>query len=256
MSYLQQDLTSQARGDTWNLQFNMQDVDGNVLDITGNQYWFTLKSDVSLTDAQAELQVGPIAIPAGEAAQGIVKITVSGISTNILAPATYNYDLQEVESNGTVNTLLIGKIRVKADVTRTADYSGSATVTTSSAGRALYSAETTTTSTTEIFLGGVENSRLSIEDDGILSFDALVAGRDNTTGNACAFQLFGALKKDTTTTELIGSVGKVILGEDDAAFDANITADDTNDSLKLEVTAASTNTTKWTAEVQYTQVSF
>ena len=85
---------------------------------------------------------------------------------------------------------------------------------------------------------------------------ALVAGRDNTTGNACAFQLFGALKKDTTTTEIIGSVGKVILGEDDAAFDANITADDTNDSLKLEVTAASTNTTKWTAEVQYTQVSF
>ena len=256
MSYLQQDLVSQARGDTWNLQFNMQDVNGNALDVTGNQYWFTLKSDISLTDPQAELQYGPVAVPAGEASQGIVKITINGVDTNSLTPATYNYDLQEVESDGTINTLLIGKIRVKADVTRTAEYSGSATVTTSSAGRALYSGETTSTDPTEIFVGGIENSTLLIEDEGILSFDALVAGRDNTTGDSCAFQLYGALKKDTTTTELIGSIGKVILGKDNESFDANITADDTNDSLKLEVTAASTNTTKWTAEIQYTQVSF
>ena len=94
MSFIQQDLTAQARGDTWNLQFNMQDVDGNVLDVTGNQYWFTLKSDVGVTDAQADLQLGPVVIPGAEAAQGIVKITVSGASTDILAPATYNYDLQ------------------------------------------------------------------------------------------------------------------------------------------------------------------
>ena len=107
MSYLQQDLVSQARGDTWNFQFLMQDVDGNPIDITGNEYWITLKSDVSLTDAQAELQVGPLAVEAGNASQGILNITVPGLSTSTLTPATYNYDLQEVESNGTVSTLLI-----------------------------------------------------------------------------------------------------------------------------------------------------
>ena len=82
----------------------------------------------------------------------------------------------------------------------------------------------------------------------------LIIGRDNTTGEACAFQLYGALKKDLTTTQIIGSVGKTILGKDTAAFDVSITADDVNDSLKLEVTAATTNTTKWAAEVQYTEV--
>lgn len=256
MSFIQQDLTSQARGDTWNFQFLMQDSNGSALDVTGNQYWLTLKSDVALSDEGAELQVGPIAIPAVEAAQGIVNIAVNGSLTNILTPRTYNYDLQEVKSDSTVSTLLIGKIKVRADITRTADYSGSVIVNTSTAGRALYTGETTSVSSTEIFLGGVLNSRLSILDEGILAFDALVAGRDNTTGEACAFQLYGAIKKDTITTQIIGSVGKNILGEDSPGFDASISADDTNDILKLEVTAASTNATKWTAEVQYTQVSF
>ena len=256
MSFIQQDLDPQARGDTWNFQFLMQDINGAAIDITGNQYWFTLKSDLALTDAQAEAQVGPITPPSAQATQGILNVVVSGLLTSPLTAATYNYDLQEVESTGSVHTLLIGKIRVKADVTITADYSGSVVTNTSSTGRALYNGETTTTDPSEIFIGGQVNTKLSIEDEGILTFDALVAGRDNTTGSACAFQLFGALKKDTVTTELIGSVGKVILGKDDPTFDANITADDTNDTLKLEVTAASTNTTKWTAEVQYTQVSF
>lgn len=256
MSFIQQDLDPQARGDTWNFQFLMQDTNGVAIDITGNQYWFTLKSDVALEDADAEIQVGPISVPAAQAAQGILNLVVSGLLTSPLTAATYNYDLQEVKNDNTVSTLLIGKLRVKADVTRTADYNGSVIVNTSTAGRALYTGETTSVSSTEIFLGGVINSRLSMLDEGIFAFDALVAGRDNTAGDSCAFQLYGAIKKDTTTTEIIGSVGKVILGEDDADFDANITADDTNDTLKLEVTAASTNTTKWTAEVQYTQVSF
>jgi len=256
MSFIQQDLTSQARGDTWNLQFLMQDSNGNSLDVTGNQYWFTLKSNINFSDQEAELQVGPLSVPAGEASQGIVNISINGGLTTLLTPATYNYDLQEVKNDGTVSTLLIGKIKVRADITRTADYSGSVIISDSIAGRALYTGETSSTSSTEIFLGGVSNSRLSIIDEGILAFDALIAGRDNTTGDSCAFQLYGAIKKDTSTTQIIGSIGKTILGEDASGFDASISADDTNDTLKLEVTAASANITKWTAEVQYTQVSF
>lgn len=256
MSYIQQDLVSQARGDTWVLRFLIQDSSGNAIDITGNQYWITLKTDVSLPDP-GDAQVGPIVAAAPDSTNGILEITVPGGTTNTLTAGTaYNYDLQEVTSSGVVSTLLIGKIRVKADVTRTADYSGSSTIVSSAAGRAFYSGETSTTSATEIFLGGIPNSRLSIEDEGILSFDALVAGRDNTTGDSCAYQLYGALKKDTTTTQVIGSIGKNILGEDQANFDASITADDTNDTLKLEVTSASTNLTKWVAEVQYTTVNF
>ena len=256
MSYIQQDLTPQARGDTWNLEFLMQDSNGAIIDLTGNQYWFTLKSSVNLIDLGAELQYGPIAVSAVNAALGKVVMSIPSGMTDSLVPATYNYDLQEVSSTGDVSTLLIGKIRVKADVTRTANYSGSSSIVSSAAGRILYSGQTTSTSPTEIFQGGLLNSRYSIVDEGVLSFDALIIGRDNTTGQSCAFQLYGALKKDLTTTQIIGSVGKTILGKDNAAFDVSITADDVNDSLKLEVTAATTNTTKWAAEVQYTEVNF
>lgn len=256
MSYIQQDLTPQARGDTWNLEFLMQDSTGAIIDITGNQYWFTLKSSVDLTDPGAELQYGPIAVSGVNAPLGKVVMSIPSGMTDSLAPATYNYDLQEVSSTGVISTLLIGKVRVKADVTRTANYAGSSSIVSSVAGKILYSGETTSTSSTEIFQDGIFNSRYSIVDEGVLSFDALIIGRDNTTGQSCAFQLYGALKKDLTTTQIIGSVGKTILGKDNAAFDVSITADDVNDSLKLEVTAATTNTTKWAAEVQYTEVNF
>ena len=256
MSYIQQDLTPQARGDTWNLKFLIQDVDANPIDITGNQYWFTLKSDINLLDEQAELQVGPVSAGSPDASQGIISLTIPGGATNALEPRTYNYDVQEIDSNGRVNTLLIGKIRIKADITRTATYNGNVSITNSVAGRAIYRGETVSTDITEIYLDGVGGAVLAMQDEGVLAFDALIVGRDNTTGDSCAFQLNGAMKKDETTSQIIGSVGKVILGEDVPGFDANITANDANDSLKLEVTAASTNNTKWAAEVQYTEVNF
>lgn len=256
MSFIQQDLGSQARGDTWVLRFLIQDSSGNAIDITGNQYWITLKNKTSDADPGV-LQVGPIAASAPDSTQGILEITVPSAATdNLETNKSYYYDLQEVTSSSIVSTLLIGKIRVRADVTRVSDFSGSYTTVYSTAGSAVYSGSTTTLSPTEIFLGGVANSRLSLEDESILSFDALVAARDNTTGDACSFQLYGAIKKDTTTTEIIGSVGKNIMGKDADEFDANITADDTNDSLKLEVTSASSNTTKWSAVVKYTTVNF
>jgi hypothetical protein len=256
MSYSQQDLVPQARGDTWTLKFIIQDSAGTAIDISGNQYWLTLKSNISLTDSAAELQVGPIAAGSPDATNGIIILVIPSSLTNTLTPATYNYDLQEVDNTSKVTTLLIGKIKVKADVTRTADYSGTASTVVSSAGRSIYSGTTTSISATEIFIGGTTGSRTNVTANSVLAFDALVAGRDNTTGDTCAYQLNGALERDSTTTQIIGSVGKTILGEDVAGFDVNITADDTNDALKLEVTAASTNTTKWTGEVQYTEVSF
>ena len=178
MSYIQQDLTPQARGDTWNLRFIIQDVSSTPIDITGNQYWITLKSSVDLLDEQAELQIGPIVAAVPDSTSGILSIVIPGGATNALEPKTYNYDVQEVTSTGTVSTLLIGKIRVKADITRTAIYNGNVNITNSIAGRALYRGDTTTTSPTEIYLDGVGGATLPIESEGVLAFDALIIGRD------------------------------------------------------------------------------
>ena len=257
MSYTQLDLPSQVRGDTWVFNFVIQDTAGTPIDITSREYTITLKSDISVLDENAEIQIGPTVPSSSNALLGKVTIVVPGSSTNALVPRTYNYDIQEVETDGTVSTLLIGKIKVRADVTRTAVYNGGTTsVIQSVAGRGIYRSITETISPTEIYLDGVSGSRLALQSEGVLAFDALVIGRDNTTGNACAFQLNGGMKKDTSVTQIIGTVGKTILGEDVPGFDVNITANDGNDSLKIEVTAATTNITRWAAEVQYTEVYF
>jgi len=256
VSYLQQDLAPQARGDSWDIKFSFQDVSGSPIDLTGNEYWITLKSEVTLLDTEAELQIGPVVAGSPDASQGLLSIVIPALSTKDLEPKTYNYDLQEISSSGNVSTLLIGKIRVKADITRTATYSGAGPVVSSTAGRAIYSGETSTTSVTDLYVNGVNGANLLIQSEGILAFDALITGRDNTTGDCCAFKLHGALKKDSTTTEIIGSVGKIILGKDNASFDANIIANDISDSLILQVTPATANTTRWASEIQYTEVSF
>ena len=257
MSYTQLDLPSQVRGDTWVFNFIIQDTAGTPIDITSREYTITLKSDISVLDENAEIQIGPTVPSSSNALLGKVTIVVPGSSTNALVPRTYNYDIQEVETDGTVSTLLIGKIKVRADVTRTAVYNGGSTsVIQSVAGRGIYRSITETISPTEIYLDGISGSRLALQSEGVLAFDALIIGRDNTTGNACAFQLNGGMKKDTSVTQIIGTVGKTILGEDVPGFDVNITANDGNDSLKIEVTAATTNITRWAAEVQYTEVYF
>ena len=257
MSYTQLDLPSQVRGDTWVFNFIIQDTAGTPIDITSREYTITLKSDISVLDENAEIQIGPTVPSSSNALLGKVTIVVPGSSTNALVPRTYNYDIQEVETDGTVSTLLIGKIKVRADVTRTAVYNGGSTsVIQSVAGRGIYRSITETISPTEIYLDGISGSRLALQSEGVLAFDALIIGRDNTTGNACAFQLNGGMKKDTSATQVIGTVGKTILGEDVPGFDVNITANDGNDSLKIEVTAATANITRWAAEVQYTEVYF
>jgi hypothetical protein len=54
-------------------------------------------------------------------------------------------------------------------------------------------------------------------------------------------------------TAIVGSVVKTVLAEDDATWDANVTADDTNDSLKITVTGPSASV-RWVAFVRTVEV--
>jgi hypothetical protein len=257
MSIKRANLPDQARGDTWSFQFLMEEGNNTPIDITGNQYWMTLKSDINLLDNQAELQFGPFEAVGVDATNGILNLVIASVFTEI-EPGSYYYDLQEVDSSENVSTLLLGKLRVKQDVTLTATYSGTGTVTLvgSNPGIAIYSGDTTSTGSQELFLSGVPNSRLSISNEGILSFDALICGKDSITEESCAFQIRGAIENQSGTTAIIGGVGKIILGKENATFDADIVADDVNDSLQVNVTPASANSTRWAVKIDYTEVVF
>lgn len=124
--YTEKNLDNQVRGDTWILTFNIQTSAGAPENITGNEYWLTLKSAIDDTDANAALQIGPVTSGSPNAALGILTIMVAPEETITLESKTYFYDLQEVNAANEVTTLLIGKVKVVKDVTITAPFSGGA----------------------------------------------------------------------------------------------------------------------------------
>jgi|SRR6056300_47915 len=116
MSYTTKDLPSLVRGDDWTLKLNITS-NGSALDITGYTFWMTLKSDIDMADP-GDLQVTATQADPTDAAAGIIYITAPRTDTGSLEPGTYNYDVQQVDSLGNVQTLLIGKVKVVKDVTR------------------------------------------------------------------------------------------------------------------------------------------
>jgi len=245
----------QIRGDSWDITVTIVDSSNNAIDISGNEYIFTLKSDIDTSDIDADLQYGPVSPGSPDGSNGILNFVIPGNFTKDLEGKTYKYDLQEVTSANKVSTILIGSLRVRKDVTITATYSGVTDESFSSAGLGIYSGSTTTTSPTELYLGGTSGSTLNISENSVLSFTALVVGKDIVTNESCAFEFTGAIERDTgNTTAIIGTVGKTILGLENAAFDASVLAG--TNKLQINVTAASANETRWSARVNYTEVSF
>lgn len=110
------------RGDTRTLKVSITDeASGDAIDISGHSLWFTLKSDPSGADDDAELQVSAV-MPSNPSSQaGIGFLTLSSTDTDGLSPGRYHYDIQWVQpgSPPVVKTIEAGKVRVLADITLT-----------------------------------------------------------------------------------------------------------------------------------------
>ena len=116
MSYTARDLSPLVRGDDWTIKLAITSG-GSALDITGYTYWFTLKDNIDESDP-GDVQVTANPSATGTPAQGIVYINVNKSLTNSLVAKTYNYDIQQLDAAGKIQTLLLGKVKVVKDVTR------------------------------------------------------------------------------------------------------------------------------------------
>ncbi len=101
---------------------------------------------------------------------------------------------------------------------------------------------------TEIYCAGVASQRLNIISSSILKFKLSATAIDTTTNNVAVYTIEGAIKNLAGVTSLVGTPNKTIIAEDDATWDINVTADDTNDALAVKV-IGSANTVKWTVRV-------
>lgn len=111
----EQEMSDFVRGDTWTNKIVLT-KEGSPIDITGDQFWVTLKLNPVATDAEADAQ-REVTASGADATNGIVYVTLDAVDTVELTPGRYHYDIQRKAGNA-VQTLLYGRVRVVRDITR------------------------------------------------------------------------------------------------------------------------------------------
>lgn len=82
------------------------------------------------------------------------------------------------------------------------------------------------------------------------------AGAAGTVGDSAIYEFVGGIKRDgSNNTALVGSVTKTVIAEDQAAWDCDVAADDTNESLDITVTGEASKTIAWCATIQLTEAA-
>ena len=113
-------------------------------------------------------------------------------------------------------------------------------------------ASTTNATVTEIYGNWNAGERFSIPTDTLVFCTVHVAGIQQGASEAALFMRKVAIKNDGGTTALVGSVETI--GTDQATASAgtwtvSITANDTNDAIKIEVTGVAATNIRWIARI-------
>jgi hypothetical protein len=114
--------------------------------------------------------------------------------------------------------------------------------------------KTTTNAAVELFLDG-SAARLTIPSGKYLTGTINIAGIKSDGTAAASYIRQFSIKNVAGTTSLVGTVNTV--GTDEAASTSiSITANDTNDALKVEVTGITSETWRWVAAVDVVEVAY
>jgi hypothetical protein len=114
--------------------------------------------------------------------------------------------------------------------------------------------KTTTNSAVELFLDG-SSTRLTIPSGKYLTGTINIAGIKSDGTAAASYIRQFSIKNVAGTTSLVGTVNTI--GTDEAASTSiSITANDTNDALKVEVTGIASETWRWVAAVDVVEVAY
>ena len=117
-------------------------------------------------------------------------------------------------------------------------------------GQVAWLGSTTNDTATELYLHGVASNRCTILASSVVQFHIRLVAREDATGDCKIVEVLGGIKRDASNnTALIGSVTSTTICEDAGAsgWSVAVTADDTNESLKIAVTGEASHTIKWHA---------
>ena len=114
---------------------------------------------------------------------------------------------------------------------------------------------TTDATETEIFVGGTTNSRVGVASNTTIFYEIkFVARRTDATGEGAGWHVKGVVDNHSGTTADVGDLYEIIVAQDDADWQVDAQADDTNDALKITCTGEAGKTIKWVAIVTTTEV--
>lgn len=105
------------RGDTRRYTIKLTDENGNPISVDGTEFVMTFKTDPTLPDSEAAIQVvvtGHEDNPSDP--KGEVVIVLDAATTQV-EPGMYFYDIQMKTPSGEVTTLIAGQVQIKQDVT-------------------------------------------------------------------------------------------------------------------------------------------
>ena len=109
-----------SRGDTFNRIFNIIDLSGDVIDLTGWIARFTVKENI--TDSQEDAKIIKSSEDADEIdifdpSNGRLRVYINHEDTQDLDPKTYYYDLQLEDPDDHIHTTHKSTFSVFADIT-------------------------------------------------------------------------------------------------------------------------------------------
>ena len=101
---------------------------------------------------------------------------------------------------------------------------------------------------TEIFVGGVSNTRVGIANNSTIMYSVdIVARRTDSDGIGAGYHLKGIIDHNSGTTADVGNLYEIILAEDNTALAVDVGADASNNTIYVKVTGIAGHTYRWSA---------
>ena len=126
----------------------------------------------------------------------------------------------------------------------------------SKSGKYIYRGLTTDDSQTEIFIGGVINSRLDFQNNSINTVEVLVTGTKTETLGGASFKFEACFRNTAGILTLLGTVNKTRIGFTDSTYDVVLDADvDGTNTMRIRCKGAIDHTIRWMAVVNTVEVT-
>ena len=103
-------------GDTETITATFTDDNGDAIDVSTYDFFFTLKTDYNVTDTNATIKKEPADFSISGAGSNVATVVLSDTETKI-AIGTYVYDIQYKDASGKITTFAIGDYVFSNEVT-------------------------------------------------------------------------------------------------------------------------------------------